>query len=160
MFSTLEDGKIVKGLSGVPDEGPVLYVGYHMLLGFELTPLVDEFLSQKGILLRGIAHPELFTAKTESTSSEFTIFDWVKIFGAVPVSASNLYKLLSTKSHVLLYPGGAREALHYKVHQSLSGKKKMEKRKKDTTIFLCSIYDSQLFYALTFPLRAALTVFL
>ncbi|TKY61425.1 Acyltransferase protein [Spatholobus suberectus] len=113
-FSTLEDGKIVKGLSGVPDEGPVLYVGYHMLLGLELISLTDEFLSQKGIALRGIAHPDLFMPKVESMSSEFSMFDWVKIFGGVPVSASNLFKLLSTKSHVLLYPGGAREALHYK----------------------------------------------
>ncbi|XP_058738620.1 phytyl ester synthase 1, chloroplastic-like isoform X2 [Vicia villosa] len=114
MFSTLEDGKIVKGLSGVPDEGPVLFVGYHMLLGLELISLTDEFLSQKGIALRGIAHPDLFTGKIESTSSEFSMVDWVKVFGGVPVSASNLFKLLSTKSHVLLYPGGAREALHFK----------------------------------------------
>lgn len=114
MFSTLEDGKIVKGLSGVPDEGPVLLVGYHMLLGLELISVIDEFLSQKGIMLRGIAHPELFTGKTESVSSEFSLIDWVKVFGGVPVSATNLFKLLSTKSHVLLYPGGAREALHFK----------------------------------------------
>lgn len=117
MFSTLEDGKIVKGLSGVPDEGPVLFVGYHMLLGLELIPLTEQFLSQKGIVLRGIAHPELFIGKTESVSSQFSLVDWVKVFGAVPVSSSNLFKLLSTKSHVLLYPGGAREALHFKVHQ-------------------------------------------
>ncbi|XP_061348422.1 phytyl ester synthase 1, chloroplastic [Gastrolobium bilobum] len=114
MFSTLEDGKIVKGLSGVPDEGPVLLVGYHNLLGLELVPLTHEFLSQKGIMLRGIAHPELFTRKTEIFSSEFSLVDWVKVLGGVPVSASNLFNLLSTKSHVLLYPGGAREALHYK----------------------------------------------
>ncbi|RDX99327.1 Acyltransferase-like protein, chloroplastic, partial [Mucuna pruriens] len=113
-FSTLEDGKIVKGLSGVPEEGPVLYVGYHMLLGLELISLTEEFLSQKGIALRGIAHPELFMPKVEGLSTEFSMFDWVKIFGGVPVSASNLFKLLSTKSHVLLYPGGAREALHFK----------------------------------------------
>ncbi|KAH1195983.1 Acyltransferase-like protein, chloroplastic [Glycine max] len=113
-FSTLEDGKIVKGLSGVPDEGPVLYVGYHMLLGLELISLTDGFLSEKGIALRGIAHPDLFRPEVESWSSEFSMFDWVKIFGGVPVSASNIFKLLSTKSHVLLYPGGAREALHYK----------------------------------------------
>ncbi|KAK4603175.1 hypothetical protein RGQ29_011941 [Quercus rubra] len=37
-----------------------------------------------------------------------------KIMGAVPVSASNLFKLLSSKSHVLLYPGGVREATHRK----------------------------------------------
>lgn len=116
MFSTLEDGKIVRGLSGVPDEGPVLYVGYHMLFGLELTSIMDAFLSEKGIIPRGIAHPELFTAKAETFTSEFSMIDWVKIFGAVPVSASNLFKLFSTKSHVLLYPGGAREALHFKVH--------------------------------------------
>ncbi|CAL0302253.1 unnamed protein product [Lupinus luteus] len=114
MFSTLEDGTIVKGLSGVPDEGPVLLVGYHMLMGAEITSLIDEFLSQKGIMVRGIAHPELFTGRMENLSSEFSMVDWVKVFGGVPVSASNLFKLLSTKSHVLLYPGGAREALHYK----------------------------------------------
>jgi hypothetical protein len=117
MFSTLEDGKIVKGLSGVLDEGPVLFIGYHNLLGFELISLIEEFLSQKGIALRGIAHPDLFTGKIENSSTEFSMVDWVKVFGGVPVSASNLFKLLSTKSHVLLYPGGAREALHYKVRQ-------------------------------------------
>lgn len=115
MFSTLEDGKIVKGLSGVPDEGPVLLVGYHMLMGLELISLTEEFIRQKGIMLRGIAHPTLFLDNMETSSAEFSMFDWVKIFGGVPVSAMYLYKLLSTKSHVLLYPGGAREALHFKV---------------------------------------------
>jgi hypothetical protein len=137
MFSTLEDGKIVKGLSGVPDEGPVLFVGYHMLMGLELISLIDEFLSQKGIALRGIAHPDLFTGKLDSYSSEFSMIDWVKVFGGVPVSASNLFKLLSTKSHVLLYPGGAREALHFKVHH----------------LSLCNrIFYPRLFYILTFSL--------
>ncbi|KAI9098966.1 hypothetical protein K1719_024733 [Acacia pycnantha] len=114
MFSTLEDGKIVKGLAGVPNEGPVILVGYHMLMGFELIPLVDEFLRQKGIMLRGMAHPVLFMENKENSSAEFSMHDWVKIFGGVPVSATYLYKLLSEKSHVLLYPGGAREALHFK----------------------------------------------
>uniref|UniRef100_A0A5B7A637 Serine aminopeptidase S33 domain-containing protein n=1 Tax=Davidia involucrata TaxID=16924 RepID=A0A5B7A637_DAVIN len=114
MFSTLEDGKIVRGLAGVPNEGPVLLVGYHMLLGFELVPLVEEFLREKNVLVRGIAHPELFTQKTANQSPEFSLFDLIKVFGAVPVTASNLFKLFSTKSHVLLYPGGAREALHRK----------------------------------------------
>ncbi|CAN0920527.1 Phytyl ester synthase 1, chloroplastic [Linum grandiflorum] len=114
MLSTLEDGSIVKGLSGVPTEGPVLLVGYHMLMGLELNSLVGEYLRQKNVLLRGIAHPELFLGKLESSYTEFNFLDWIKVMGGVPVSATNFYKLLSTKSHVLLYPGGAREALHYK----------------------------------------------
>lgn len=114
MLSTLEDGKIVRGLAGVPNEGPVLLVGYHMLLGLELTPLVIEFLREKNVLVRGLAHPALFTQRTESQSNEFSFFDLLKVFGALPVTASNLFKLLSTKSYALLYPGGAREALHRK----------------------------------------------
>lgn len=113
MFSTLEDGKIVKGLVGVPDEGPVLLVGYHMLLGLELTALVEEFLRVKNVMVRGVAHPALFTAM-ETSSTEFSIPDLVKVFGAVPVTPGNIFRLLSEKSHVLLYPGGAREALHFK----------------------------------------------
>ncbi|GAB4835925.1 hypothetical protein Ancab_000844 [Ancistrocladus abbreviatus] len=70
MFSTVKDRKIVKGLDGVPVEGPVLLVGYHMLMGLELYNLLKAFLP------------------------------------------TSFFNLLSSKSHVLLYPGGAREALH------------------------------------------------
>ncbi|XP_030534950.1 phytyl ester synthase 1, chloroplastic isoform X2 [Rhodamnia argentea] len=114
LFSTLEDGKIVRGLSGVPSEGPVLLVGYHMLMGLEVFSLVEEFLREKNIMVRGMAHPMLFSEKIENLSSEFDLINWIKVLGAVPVTGSNLFKLFSTKSHVLLYPGGAREASHNK----------------------------------------------
>lgn len=113
MLSTMENGKIVRGLRGVPCEGPVLLVGYHMLMGVEIIPLVEEYLRQKKILLRGMAHPTLFAQLVEG-QIESTFLDTLKLFGATPVTASNFFKLLATKSHVLLYPGGAREALHRK----------------------------------------------
>nr|CAB3477165.1 unnamed protein product [Digitaria exilis] len=47
MMSTLKNGKIVRDLSGIPDQGPVLFVGYHALLGIELSPLYEEFLREK-----------------------------------------------------------------------------------------------------------------
>ncbi|CAO2837150.1 unnamed protein product [Amaranthus hypochondriacus] len=112
MFSTLDDGRIVQGLSGVPSEGPVLLVGYHMLMGFELQGLIEGFLRERKIMVRGLAHPALFTPS--SSNSELSYFDYTRVFGAVPVTPSNFFKLLKTKSHILLYPGGAREALHYK----------------------------------------------
>ncbi|KAF7817858.1 acyltransferase-like protein [Senna tora] len=114
MFSTMENGKIVKGLGGVPDEGPVLFVGYHNLLGLEIFSIGEHFLREKGIMIRGISHNQLFSGLFESSASTFSLVDWLKVFGGVSVSGSNLYKLLSAKSHVLLYPGGAREALHFK----------------------------------------------
>ncbi|KAI3457791.1 hypothetical protein Pfo_014454 [Paulownia fortunei] len=114
MLSTLENGKIVRSLAGIPSEGPVLYVGYHMMLGFELVPLVSRFWMERNILLRGIAHPMMFTKLREGKLPALSAFDTFRIMGAVPVSAANFYRLFSSKSHVLLYPGGMREALHRK----------------------------------------------
>ncbi|KAH9625629.1 hypothetical protein KSS87_019989 [Heliosperma pusillum] len=114
MLSTLEDGKIVKGLEGIPSEGPTLLVGYHMLLGFELVPLVLRILTEKNILVRGIAHPMIFFRQGEGKLPDLSSYDMFRLMGAVPVSGTNLFKLLASESHVLLYPGGMREALHRK----------------------------------------------
>lgn len=41
--------------------------------------------------------------------------DTFRLFGAVPVTAANTYKLLANGEAVLLFPGGAREALKNRV---------------------------------------------
>ncbi|KAJ4969204.1 hypothetical protein NE237_015905 [Protea cynaroides] len=112
MFSTLKDGKIVRGLSGIPNEGPVLLVGNHILLGYELSTLIEAILRERKVIIRGLAHPAMFS--DYFNGSEFSTIELINAFGTSPVSASNLFKLLSTKSYVLLYPGGAREAVHRK----------------------------------------------
>ncbi|KAI3915702.1 hypothetical protein MKX01_015527 [Papaver californicum] len=114
MLSTLEDGKIVRGLDGIPNKGPVLLVGYHTLMGLELTHFLGEFWREKKTPFRSLAHPEAFSPKTETSLKEFSMDDFFIIFGGVPVSPSNLYRLLSNNSFILLFPGGAREALHRK----------------------------------------------
>ncbi|KAI3960155.1 hypothetical protein MKW98_016879 [Papaver atlanticum] len=114
ILSTLKDGKIVKGLVGIPNKGPVLLVGYHMLMGLELTQFCVEFWRDKKIPLRGLAHPSMFSPNNETSLNGFSFFDFIILLGEVPVSPSNLYKLLSNNSFILLYPGGAREALHCK----------------------------------------------
>lgn len=114
MISTLENGNTVRGLTGIPSEGPVLLVGYHMMLGLELVPLVSRLWNEKKIVLRGIAHPLMFQSLGEGRMPVLSMYDDFRFMGAVPVSATNFYKLLSSKSHVLLYPGGMREALHRK----------------------------------------------
>ena len=117
LLSTLENGKIVRGLAGIPSDGPVLLVGYHMLMGLEKIPVVSQILSERNILVRGIAHPMMYMQFTKGrlSGSEFPNFDTIRLMGGVPVSGKNLFKLFSSKSHVLLYPGGMREALHRKV---------------------------------------------
>ncbi|XP_030512213.2 phytyl ester synthase 2, chloroplastic-like [Rhodamnia argentea] len=114
VLSTLENGRIVRSLDGIPTEGPVLYVGYHMLLGIEPALIVIRFLNERNILLRGVAHPMFFEKYRKGKMLELEPYDSFRMMGAVPVSGTNLFKLLSSKSHVLLYPGGMREALHRK----------------------------------------------
>lgn len=105
----------MKGLGGIPSEGPVLFVGYHMLLALDLIPMISQLFIERKISLRGVAHPFLFTKLRENSCHYKPPFDALAMTGAVPVSAKNFYKLLSSKSHILLYPGGLREAFHRKV---------------------------------------------
>ncbi|XP_050369314.1 phytyl ester synthase 2, chloroplastic-like [Argentina anserina] len=111
ILSTLGDGKLVRGFAGIPSEGPVLYVGNHMLLGFDIIPLMTQFSELNDIILKGLAHPMMFM-KQQKFDAPFT--DDMRLMGAVPVSGKYFFKLLSNKSHILLYPGGVREALHRK----------------------------------------------
>ncbi|KAF6161580.1 hypothetical protein GIB67_009459, partial [Kingdonia uniflora] len=114
MLSTLENGRMARGLAGIPDSGPVLLVGYHMLMGLETIPLGYHFWSERNIKLRGMAHPIAFERDLEGELFRSTEFDAARIMGGVSATAKNLFKLLSRQSHILLYPGGAREALHRK----------------------------------------------
>lgn len=114
MLSTLKNGKVVRGLEGIPAEVPAVFVGNHMLLGWELGHLISRLFVDKNIHLRGIAHPFMFERASEMIVPDPSLFDGTRLMGGVPVSASNFYKLLSRKSAVLLYPGGAREAIHKK----------------------------------------------
>ncbi|KAK6158390.1 hypothetical protein DH2020_005704 [Rehmannia glutinosa] len=88
--------------------------GYHMLLGAEIGSVVEEFLREKNVMVYGMAHPEIFTLNMEEHLQEISGFDYFKVFGATPATSSNFFKLLASKSYVLLYPGGIREALHRK----------------------------------------------
>jgi 1-acyl-sn-glycerol-3-phosphate acyltransferase len=115
MYSTMEDGTVVRGLAGVPQDGPVLLVGNHMLMGIELISLAAEFLRRKGIVVRGIAHPLLFPNKTRAWSRGHDFFDFINLWGGVPLKYKSIYDLLAAGEFVLLYPGGHREALHCKV---------------------------------------------
>lgn len=116
VLSTMENGDIVRSLAGIPSEGPVIYVGYHMMFGFEIVPLISHFMNEKNIILRGMTHPMMFTKSREGgLPPPLSAFDNMRIMGAVPVSATNFYRLFSSNSHILLYPGGMRESLHRKV---------------------------------------------
>lgn len=60
-FSTRPDGKVVSGLRAVPirqrGNRPILLVGNHQTMAPDLGFLVDEFLREYNVCVRGLAHP-------------------------------------------------------------------------------------------------------
>ncbi|CAM6043222.1 unnamed protein product [Sphagnum compactum] len=113
-FSTSDDGEVEQGLSNIPTDRPVLFVGNHLYFGVELSLIVGELLKQRNLLVRGLAHPFLFKTGIEEELQEPSMTDLYRTFGAVPVSGKVMFKLMKNGYSTLLYPGGAREALHRK----------------------------------------------
>ena len=132
-ISTAPDGVRTPGLSALPaePEHPLLLVGNHQLFAPDLGILIEEILSRKGVLVRGLAHPAVFTAGAAQSRSDTALdpvtaataaallprepaggggTNTLATFGAVPVSGRALLTLLTAGETVLLYPGGVREA--------------------------------------------------
>lgn len=138
-ISTSQDGSKSYGLSDLPSPGqrPVIFVGNHQSLALDMGIFVEEILKERGILLRGLAHPAIFASKKKNQDATridampafinalngrnnnsgnqnrgFETF--LEEFGAVPVGPTNFVKLLSNKEAILLYPGGVKEAYRKK----------------------------------------------
>lgn len=62
-FSTDEAGHVAQGLGAIPEGRPVLFVGNHQLYALDTGIMIEELLREKGILLRGLAHPVVFQAR-------------------------------------------------------------------------------------------------
>jgi len=131
-YSSAPGGLMVRGLAGLPppsaDGRPTLYVGNHTTLALDMGVMVEELLREKGLLVRGLAHPIIFSqaaggggggaaagegspnpsGRRDRGSNGFEAF--MTEYGAVPVGGRNFHRLLATGQAVLLYPGGAREA--------------------------------------------------
>jgi hypothetical protein len=145
-YSTTAEGKVVWGLGGIPDTRPLLLVGNHQLFAADMYPMIAEFVKEKGVLPRGLAHPVVFAGPealqaasgrdvgNQSSSSEVAsgssssgdsrrrgggagqFSSLLSTYGAVPVSGRNMHKLLESGEVVLLYPGGAREVRRGRYH--------------------------------------------
>lgn len=143
-ISTYMDGNKVSGLGALPMPGeqrPILFVGNHQSLALDMGVFCEEILKTRGIMLRGLAHPAIFSsARRGNKGSEedparldampafinalngrdnngtrnrsFEVF--LEEFGAVPVGPTNFVRLLQGKEAILLYPGGVKEAYRKK----------------------------------------------
>lgn len=95
-----------------------------LVAALDLRLLVTELLEERNILPRGLAHAVSFTGRgraelggrtpglveRDDMFNPITSGDFQQ-FGAVEVTPRNYYRLLESGQNVLLYPGGAKEAL-------------------------------------------------
>ena len=79
--------------------------------------LVEEVLRERGLLLRPLVYPPLLADDSPLAPFPYPLggtADTFKRFGALPVSARNLYSSLAKGESVLLFPGGGREVFKRK----------------------------------------------
>lgn len=65
-FSTTADGEVQQGLHNIPNDRPVLFVGNHMYFGLDMTLIIYKVFKERGLMIRGLAHPLLFLDNFES----------------------------------------------------------------------------------------------
>jgi pimeloyl-ACP methyl ester carboxylesterase/1-acyl-sn-glycerol-3-phosphate acyltransferase len=112
-FSTSSENKVVQGLEHLPKDRPLIFVSNHQTMALDLGFLISGLLEEGGILARGLAHPSIFQEDSSAGAGSVNagMRGLFTNFGAVPVTPRNMFKLLRNEEVLLLFPGGAREAL-------------------------------------------------
>ena len=91
-------------LDRVPEQGPALLVGNHTMWGmFDVPLLYAELLEKRGIFLRPLGD-----------HAHFKVPVWreiIQVCGVVDGNRENFARLMAEQSHVLVFPGGAREVM-------------------------------------------------
>lgn len=98
------------GLENVDKSQPALYVGNHSIYAILDTPLIYQGLYEhKDIVLRGLGD-----------SFHFDVPFWgdlMKRNGVVEGTRDNCHRLMDMGEHIMVFPGGAREAMKRKNEQ-------------------------------------------
>lgn len=102
-----------ENISALDSERPVLFVSNHSLLGWldGMHPVL-RLLRRRGVLVHALAHPQLFRSAQVSfpNTPNVDVQDFEQ-YGIFKVSRTALVEQLANGKWVLLFPGGAKEAL-------------------------------------------------
>eukprot|EP01023_Acetabularia_acetabulum_P066764 TRINITY_DN9061_c0_g2_i1.p1 TRINITY_DN9061_c0_g2~~TRINITY_DN9061_c0_g2_i1.p1 ORF type:complete len:436 (-),score=50.88 TRINITY_DN9061_c0_g2_i1:360-1667(-) len=108
-FSTDNNHRVWQGLQHVPCGEQILLIGNHQPLPLDFSFIVAKFLRERGTLIRSLTHPIIFRQFQNRGTTDSTIKTMIK-YGVVPVSPTNMYKLMHLGESVMMLPGGAAEA--------------------------------------------------
>eukprot|EP00178_Gracilaria_changii_P002662 TRINITY_DN13970_c0_g1_i1.p1 TRINITY_DN13970_c0_g1~~TRINITY_DN13970_c0_g1_i1.p1 ORF type:complete len:985 (-),score=127.88 TRINITY_DN13970_c0_g1_i1:696-3650(-) len=114
--STREFSPVFIGEENIPEydvNRPVLFVSNHTLMGWlDTSHPVTRVLQSRGVLIRALAHPYLLAGATQSFPMVPSVdVQTLKKFGVTTLTPNSLVQNLSEGNWMLLFPGGAREAL-------------------------------------------------
>jgi len=98
------------GFEQLPKERPLMFVGNHQFLSFDVPFLIAE-LWRRGLPVRTLADDFLFAVPGVATGLSF--------YGLLPASPEVATTLLERGESILVYPGGAREASKNAGHDAL-----------------------------------------
>lgn len=91
------------GLENLDKAKPSILVGNHSIYAYDVAMLLVELKLKKGIELRALG---------DRIHSKIPYWrDLLEDYGVVPATPENCTQLMKTKQHILVFPGGAREAL-------------------------------------------------
>lgn len=94
------------GLENLDRKKPSILVGNHSLYSYDVAILLVELKMQKDIELRALG---------DRMHSKVPYWrDLLENHGVVPATPENCAQLMKTKQHILVFPGGAREAFKRK----------------------------------------------
>jgi 1-acyl-sn-glycerol-3-phosphate acyltransferase len=94
------------GLDNINPEVPSLFVANHNTYAIDVALIMAEIYHNKGILPRGLGDKWHFSVPIWR--------DILRRFGGVDGSRENCTKLMEAGEHVMIFPGGGREALKRK----------------------------------------------
>jgi 1-acyl-sn-glycerol-3-phosphate acyltransferase len=91
------------GLENLNRDKPSLLVGNHSIYAYDVAIMLVELKVQKDIDIRALG---------DRIHSKIPYWrDLLETYGVVPATPENCTQLMQTKQHILVFPGGAREAL-------------------------------------------------
>jgi 1-acyl-sn-glycerol-3-phosphate acyltransferase len=90
------------GLEHIDKSKPSILVGNHSIYSYDVAILLVELKLQKDIALRALG---------DRMHGKIPYWrDLLENYGVVPATPENCTELMKTKQHILVFPGGAREA--------------------------------------------------
>lgn len=105
LFSPFEDyhSYNLRGLSNIPSDRGFIIISNHSFLAYDMLFLMKEYYKQTGNIIRGVTDHSIFKIPV--------LRDLFLKLGVLDGTMENSSKILNNNNGLIIYPGGAKEAM-------------------------------------------------